>query len=92
MSSASTKIITTRVTLEIRPSTRDFKLNIVQAHRDIFMALNIIEPTVKCFNPSNITINFLDEFSLIALYYTSMFNEVTKHPQNSRVYKITFKI
>ena len=55
------------------------------------MALKLIEPTVKFITPSNVTIDSLDKFPSEASKYTSMFNEVTKDPNSSRVY-IFFKI
>ena len=85
------KRFTTPVTLEIRPSNGASNLNVAQAHRNIFMALKLIEPTVNFITPGNITIDSHDDFSSEASNYTSMFNDFTKCPKSSRVY-ISFKI
>ena len=37
------KIITTPIMLEMHPSSGDFNLNVVQAHRNVFIAQKLIE-------------------------------------------------
>ena len=85
------KRFTTPVTLEIRPSNGASNQNVAQAHRNNFMALKLIEPTVKFITPGNITIDSHDDFPSEASNYTSMFNDFKKCPKTSRVY-ISFKI
>ena len=82
---------TTPAILGIRPSNCASNLNVAQAHRNIFMALKLIEPTVKCFTPGNTTIYSLDYFPSEDFRYTSMVNDVIQYPKESRVY-ISFKI
>ena len=85
------KIFTTLVTLESRPSKDTSNLNVAQTHRNIFMALKLIEPTLKFLTPRNFTIDSLDDFPSKVSEYISIFNEVTKEPKSFRVY-ISFKI
>ena len=66
-------------------------LNIAQDHRNIFMLLKLIEPTINIFTLENVTINSLDDFPSEASQYTFIFNDVKKCPKTSRAY-ITFKI
>ena len=85
------KIFTTPVTLEIRPSKDTSNLNVAQTHRNIFMVLKLIEPTLKFLTSRNFTIDSLDDFPSKVSEYTFIFNEVTKEPKSFRVY-ISFKI
>ena len=55
------------------------------------MALKLIEPTVKCINPGNDTIDSHDDFPSEASSYTTIFNDFKKCPKTSKVY-ISFKI
>ena len=62
--------------LEIHLSNGTSNLNVTQAHRNIFMALKLIEPTVKFFTPGNVTIDSLDGFPSEKSEHTSIFTEV----------------
>ena len=83
--------INKRITILVTTCKGASNLNVAQIHRNIFMAFKLIESTVKFFNPGNVTIYPLDDFSSEASKHTSMFNEVTKYSKTSRVY-ISFKI
>ena len=85
------KRFTTPVTLENFPSNGVSNRNATQAHRNIFMALKLIEPPVKFITPGNTTIDSHDDFPSETYNYTSIFNDFTKCPKTSRVY-ISFKI
>ena len=69
--------------LEMHPSSGDFNLNVVQAHRNVFIAQKLIEQVLKYFTPGNFTIDWLDDFPSESSQHTSLFNDVTKYPKPS---------
>ena len=84
------KRITTQVTLEICPANGVSNMNVAQAHRNIFIAIKLIEPTVKIITPTEVTIDSLGGLLFEAVEYTSTFTEFIKCPRSVRVYT-TFK-
>jgi len=83
--------ITTPVTLQLRPSKGSTNLNVLKAHKNIFSAMKLIDPTLKLITFQNETIDTTDQFPSSAIEYTSKFTNFYKDPKTSRVY-ISHKI
>ena len=54
--------ITTQVTLQLRPSKGSTTLNVLKAHKNIFSAMKLIDPTLKLITFQNETIDTTDQF------------------------------
>ena len=83
--------ITTPVTLQLRPSKGSTNLNVLKAHKNIFSAMKLIDPTLKLITFQNEIIDTTDQFPSSALEYTNKFKNFHKDPKTSRVY-ISHKI
>ena len=83
--------ITTPVTLQLRPFKGSTNLNVLKAHKNIFSAMKLIDPTLKIITFQNETIDTTDQFPSSASEYTSKFKEIHKDNKSSRVY-ISHKI
>ena len=83
--------ITTPVTLQLRPFKGSTNLNVLKAHKNIFSAMKLIDPTLKIITFQNETIDTTDQFPSSASEYTSTFKEIHKDNKSSRVY-ISHKI
>ena len=78
--------ITTPVTLQLRPSKESTNLNVLKAHKNIFSAMKLIDPTLKLITFQNEIIDTTDQFPSSALEYTTKFKNFHKDPKTSRVY------
>ena len=83
--------ITTPVTLQLRPYKGSTNLNALKAHKNIFSAMKLIDPTLKFITFQNETIDTIYQFSSSVLEYTSMLKDFYKDPKTARVY-ISHKI
>jgi len=83
--------ITTPVTLQLRPSKGSTNLNVLKAHKNIFSAMKLIDPTLKLITFQNEIIETTDQFPSSVLEYTTKFKNFHKDPKTSRVY-ISHKI
>ena len=83
--------ITTPVTLQLRPFKGSTNLNVLKAHKNIFSAMKLIDPTLKIITFQNETIDTTDQFPSSASEYTSTFKEIHNDNKSSRVY-ISHKI
>ena len=80
----SNKIITTPVTLEIKPILGRSKLNIVLAHLNIFIAMKKTNPTLKVVT-NNDSIDTIMQFPK-GEDYTKVFTNIVKDNITSTVY------
>ena len=71
-------IITTPITLQLRPSRGSTNLNVLKVHQHIFSAMKLIDPTLKIITFQNETIDTIDQFPSSAAEYTSKFKDVHK--------------
>ena len=78
--------ITTPFTLQLRPSKGSTTLNVLKAHKNIFSAMKLIDPTLKLITFRSETIDTTDQFPSSAIEYTSKITNVYKDPKSSRVY------
>ena len=83
------KRITTPVTLELRPTHGSSNLNVAKAHRNIFIAMKMKDPTLKLI--SNETVIDTELQFPEGNDYTNVFTKIIKCPKTSRVY-ISHKI
>ena len=74
--------ITTLVTLQLRPSKGSTHLNVLKAHKNIFSAMKLIDPTLKIITFQNETIDITDQFLSSALEYTSKFKKLLQRSKN----------
>ena len=74
-------IITTPITLQLRPSRGSTNLNVLKVHQHIFSAMKLIDPTLKIITFQNETIDTIDQFPSSAAEYTSKFKDVHKDPK-----------
>ena len=65
--------ITTPVTLQLRPAKGSTNLNVLKAHKNIFSAMKLIDPTLKIITFQNETIDTSDQFPSSTAEYTSKF-------------------
>jgi len=84
-------IITTPVTLQLRPSRGSTNLNVLKVHQNIFSAMKLIDPTLKIITFQNETIDTTEQFPSSAAEYTSKLKDVHKDHKSSKVY-ISHKI
>ena len=59
--------ITTPVTLQLRPSKGSTTLNVLKAHKNIFSAMKLIDPTLKLITFQNETIDTTNQFPSSAI-------------------------
>ena len=78
--------ITTPVTLQLRPSKGSTNLNVLKAHKNIFSAMKLINPTLKLITFQNEIIDTTYQFPSSILECTTKFKNVHKDPNTSRVY------
>ena len=83
--------IKTPTTLQLRPSKESTNLIVLKAHKNIFSAMKVIDPTFKLITFQNETIDTTDQIPSSALEYTSKFKDFYKDPKTLRVY-ISHKI
>ena len=83
--------ITTPVTLQLRPSKESTNLNVLKAHKNIFSAMKLIDPTLKLITFQKDIIDTTDQFLSSTLEYTTKFKNFHKDPKTSHVY-ISHKI
>ena len=74
--------ITTLVTLQLRPSKGSTHLDVLKAHKNIFSAMKLIDPTLKLITFQNETIDTTDQFPSSALEYTSKFKKLLQRFKN----------
>ena len=74
--------ITTLVTLQLRPSKGSTHLNVLKAHKNIFSAMKLIDPTLKLITFKKETIDTTDQFPSSALEYTSKFKKILQRSKN----------
>ena len=79
-------IITTPVTLQLRPSKGSNNLNVLKVQKNIFSAMKLIEPTLKLTTFQIKTINTSDKFLSSGTESMSKFKEIYKYPKSSQVY------
>ena len=83
--------ITTSVTLHLRHSKCSTNLNVLKAHKNIFSAIKLIDPTIKLIAFQNETIDTSNQSLSSAAEYTSRLKQLYKCPKSSHVY-ISYKI
>ena len=77
------KRITTPVTLQIRPNKGSSNVNVAVAHRNIFSAMKLKDPTLKIITPQNDIIDTLLQFPE-GNDYTKTFTKIIKDSKDSR--------
>ena len=65
--------ITNPVTLQLMPAKSSTNLNVLKAHKNIFSATKLIDPTLKIITFQNETIDTSDQFPSSTAEYTSKF-------------------
>ena len=78
------KRIATPVTLELRPTHGSSNLNVAKAHRNIFIAMKMKDPTLRSI--SNETLIDTELQFPEGNDYTNVFTKIVKCPKTSRVY------
>ena len=73
------------------PIKGNTNLNVLKAHKNIFSATKLIDPTLKIITFQNETIDTPDQLPSSAAKYTSKFKNSYKYPTSSRVH-ISHKI
>ena len=79
------KRITTPVTLQIRPNKGSSNVNVAVAHRNIFSAMKLKDPTLKIITPQNDIIDTLLQFPE-GNDYLKTFSKIIKDSKDSRIY------
>ena len=79
------KRITTPVTLQIRPNKGSSSVNVAVAHRNIFSAMKLKDPTLKIITPQDDIIDTLLQFPE-GTDYTETFTKIIKDSKDSRIY------
>ena len=78
------KRITTPVTLQIRPNKGSSNVNVAVAHRNIFSAMKLKDPTLKIITPQNDIIDTLLQFPE-GSDYLKTFSKIIKDSKDSRI-------
>ena len=79
------KLVTTHVTLEIRPNKGNSNITVALAHRNIFFAIRVKDYTLKIVTPQNDIIDTLFHFPDES-NYTKIFKKIFKCSKTSRIY------
>ena len=83
--------LTNPVTFQLLPIKGNTNLNVLKAHKNIFSATKLIDPTLKIITFQNETIDTPDQLPSSAAEYTSKFKNSYKYLTSSRVH-ISHKI